>query len=211
MPYWYDAILKSFSQLDVGLHFVFVQSEDDDSLDDLIFEDNLSIVTVDEDRFVERNWNLNRYQHMVNLRNMLLDKVRSIGPDLFLSIDSDIILNPNFYSSTIKHSEWDAVGGKVYLAKSRKEFPSYAKIASNGNLIRPDAEGFFKVDVLMALKLMKPSAYNVDYCLDKRGEDIGWSLSCRNQGLKLFWNGSVSSKHVILPEQIGVFDERVGY
>lgn len=212
MVQWQQSIFDTFKYQDVDLHFVFVQSENDDSLDDLLFEDNLSIVSVEENPFVQRIWNLDRYQHMVYLRNLLLEKVRQIKPDLFLSIDSDILLNKDFYQSVLDGPKnWDAVGGKVYLSKSRKEFPSYANISSSGNLVRPDTEGFFKVDVLMALKLMKPFAYNIDYCLDKRGEDIGWSLSCKKNGLNLYWNGNVTSKHVFLPDKIGVFDARVGY
>lgn len=211
MKDWYSYAEQAADRAGVDPHYVFVQTEGDDSLNDLVFTDNVTIVSVDEPLFQERNWGNERYVHMVNLRNTLLEKVREISPDLFLSLDSDILLNPDFLKDSLSRDGWDAVGGKVYLSKSRKEYPSYAKLSKDGNLIRPDADGFFKTDVLMAVKLMKPQAYFTDYKFDKRGEDIGWSINCRDNGLSLFWNGTVPSKHVFLPEKIGDFDERVGY
>lgn len=212
MAEWYAHAEVAAANAHVDPHYVFVQTLGDDSLDDIMFTDNVTIISVDEPLFQDRTWNEERYLHMVNLRNTLLSKVRDISPDLFLSLDSDVLLNPNFLRSSLSFDGWDAVGGKVYLAKNRKEYPSYARLSkTSGTLVRPDAEGFFKTDVLMAVKLMKPDAYNTDYKYDRRGEDIGWSLNCKDKGLSLFWNGTVSSKHVFLPERIGDFDERVGY
>lgn len=211
MAEWYSHANESARQAKLDPHYVFVQTDGDDSLDDLVFRDNVTIVSVDEPLFQERNWGADRYTHMVNLRNTLLSKVRDISPDLFLSLDSDVLVNPMFLKSSLERDSWDAVGGKVYLSKARKEFLSYAKLSREGALIRPDSDGFFKTDVLMAVKLMRRSAYNTDYKFDKRGEDIGWSLNCKDKGLSLYWNGMFPSKHVFLPEKIGDYDDRVGY
>lgn len=90
--------------------------------------------------------------------------------------------------------------------------PSYAKFKRDGTgLLRQNASAVFKVDVIMAIKLMKPQAYNVDYAADTRGEDIGWSINCRNEGLKLGWDGRVTNKHVMLPELLEPVDKRVGF
>jgi hypothetical protein len=67
------------------------------------------------------------------------------------------------------------------------------------------------VDVIMAMKLMKPSAYWVDYRDHEQGEDVGWSIACQEQHLRLGWDGRVCSKHVMKPEQLDPIDARCGY
>lgn len=179
----------------------------------------------EEPREDKRTWNMDRYEVMARLRNTMLEGVRILQPDYFLSLDSDILLGPGVLPQMIDdldNSEFDAVGSKCYLAPGPRQtgrdgrkpvchVVNYAKLNSNGNLLRKDQEGFFSVDVLMAIKLMSPKAYHIDYSAHRQGEDIGWSNAAKAAGLELGWDGRVVSKHCMKPEELHMVDDRVGW
>lgn len=170
-----------------------------------------------------RTWDADRFTQMVNLRNQLLDVVRSFEPDLFWSLDSDILAAPTSLSSGISalrdHSVWGAVGMKAYLTEvpaegsgnSGRHSPTYATLMPQGGLMRGDSDGCFQTEVIMAAKLMLPTAYHVDYQYSPQGEDIGWSLACRKAGVKLGWDGRVTNKHVMSRDELDRVDPRVGF
>lgn len=144
-----------------------------------------------------REWSLLRYEHMTWLRNQLLAKVRDVGPDLFWSVDSDVLVHPQSLRGALEQLElFDAVGSKCYLSKG-KAAPNYGVWGSEGRMFRRDQSYVLRADVLMAVKLMTPPAYNVDYEVHHRGEDIGWSKACRRAGLRFGWDGRFSSIHVM--------------
>lgn len=158
-----------------------------------------------------REWHADRYRWMVEIRNELLGVVRLVEPRLFLSLDSDILLHPDAIKNMMETIETcDAVGGKAYMTDGRSH-PSWASISRSGGLSRRDADGVFPVQVIMAVKLMSPAAYKIDYKFNDRGEDVGWSLACADAGVKLKWDGRVTNKHVMRPEQLNEVDRRVGF
>lgn len=170
-----------------------------------------------------RFWNLERYEQMANYRNRLLSLVQGTHPDYFLSLDSDILLHPATLMcllETIKadhfvqgvERKFDAVGGKAFLSDSSPNITTYGTLSPNGGgLQRINSDGIFPVQILMAVKLMAPTAYNVNYCSNRFGEDIGWSLNCRDQGLTLGWDGRVTSKHIMDRANLTKVDARVGW
>lgn len=156
-------------------------------------------------------WGEIRFSFMARVRNCLLQNVRNLGPDLFLSLDTDILLHREAISSAQEGiGQFDAVGMKLYMTSFGVECPSYANLI-RGGISRPDFAGLANVQVIMAAKLMTPAAYNVDYCSHHHGEDIGWSLACEEQGVKLGFDGRYVSKHIMKPEQLFRFDERCGW
>jgi hypothetical protein len=160
----------------------------------------------------ERRWNPPRYQQMVELRNQLLGAVRDQSPDLFLSLDSDILLHPDQLKLMIECLDrFGAVGGRCYMTSSGTRFPSWGRLTRDGNLQRSDSDGTFPVDVIMAIKLMTPAAYNIDYVLDIQGEDIGWSRAATRAGVRLGWDGRTIAKHVLAPHLLTPRDPRVGF
>lgn len=167
----------------------------------------------EEDRSEDvRDWNHERFRRMVTLRNRLLERVRQLQPDYFLSLDSDILIHPDALSAMKSHTDrWSAVGGKTHMTHRGTNHPSYATLTRMMGLHRPDSDGVFAVDVIMAIKLMTRQAYSVDYEWARQGEDIGWSKACKAGGLKLGWVGTVTSKHVMRPEDLYVVDPRCGY
>lgn len=176
------------------------------------FEVELTWIGVTDARPTDqRVWNWARYKRMAELRNYLLEEVRKISPDAFLSIDSDILLDFNALVEARDLCSNEAIGMKVYLSEYGLDCPNWAKLGREGTLQRTDANGRFAVDVIMALKLMSPMAYKVDYADDMQGEDTGWSKQARKAGVKLIFDGRVASKHVFAPEYLGQIDQRVGF
>ncbi len=160
--------------------------------------------------YIEHAWTDDRIAWMALLRNVLLRRVRTYEPELFLSLDSDIFLHPDALSylvSTIQ--DYDAVGGKCYMSDGRRA-PSYAMMPQE-TLLRPDSNEVLTVDCIMAMKLMTPKAYAVDYSFHRHGEDIAWSLACKQAGLTLGWDGRVTSKHCMSPSAALRPDERCGF
>jgi hypothetical protein len=214
LPFWFRHVHAAASTAGLDPQFVFVAHPADPSWD-LILQHAPTAIMVEapqpRGRDV-REWNPHRYQQMVNLRNQLLGAVRKRGPDLFLSLDSDILLHPDQLKFMVEALDrFDAIGGRCYMTSSGDRFPSYARLAYAGGLQRIDSDGTFPVDVIMAVKLMTPTAYNVSYEFDLQGEDVGWSRAAARSGVKLGWDGRRIAKHVLAPHLLTPLDPRVGF
>lgn len=180
--------------------------------------DTASIRVIAEDPRVDvRKWNHRRYEHMALIRNELLSLVREKNPELFLSLDSDILLAPTAISSAVEalslHPDAWAVGMKCYMSQTSRVHPSMG-IWSDMNRIRyrrADGDDIASVDIIMAAKLMKPEAYHIDYVFHRNGEDLGWSSEIKSAGGKLIWDGRVTNKHVMGPKFLDVIDKRAGF
>lgn len=216
-----DFATFAVAQVTDDFEFVFLSGKDDPT-NDLIVSSaerlrvGTTIIGTGEDARADvRAWNHDRYEHMADLRNQLLAHVRYEEPDIFLSLDSDMLMHPKQFESMMAHlSDYDAIGGKAYLSSSGRHCPTWGKFkkgTKGGAFTRHDAEYVFRVDVLMAIKAMTPAAYNVDYEATNVGEDIGWSLNAREQKLKLGWDGKFTTKHVMHPDRVDVVDDRCGY
>lgn len=165
-----------------------------------------------------RSWQRQDIEFMVELRNRLLKEVRWLEPDLFWSVDSDILVHPEALKCSLETLQvgrrdrqdlgFDAVASRTYLDRILPINPNYANRTRNDNFYRPDWHGVGGVDVIMALKLMKPDAYFVDYRYHEWGEDIGWSDACRERGLHLAFDGRTYSRHVYGPEFLEREDKR---
>lgn len=214
LPKWFDHVEGACAVAGVEPEFVFVCDRRDPSwacIEILAPEATLvsCVTTAGGD---VRRWGPRRYAEMVVLRNELLGVVRDEKPDAFLSLDSDILVHPMQveYLLNALH-RFDAVGGRCYMTPQGVRFPSYAMLSRSGGLQRRDVEGVFPVDVIMAIKLMGPAAYEVNYRADPQGEDVGWSKACRERGLTLGWDGRLAAKHVMGPHMLDPVDPRVGY
>lgn len=216
LPKWYSHVLVAAREAGVhDLGFVFVVDEAD--VDTIACIEHViklptKIVKVSQQRAAEGHaWNTDRFNEMVFLRNTLLQTVRAIDPDLFLSLDSDILLHPMSIKNMMEGLEkFDAVGGKTYMSPGTFA-PSYAMLGQAGNLVRDNSDGNFPVDCIMAIKLMTQRAYWVDYAYDDKGEDIGWCKAVKKKGYGILWEGRVCSKHVMEKEMLESVDERCGF
>jgi len=229
---WLEHVLAAFAVIDITPHFAFVIGDSRDNTQNIvtsIFREYSGMWTEEREPEGshlapgERKWEAKRYHHMVYLRNRLLDLVRALQPDFFLSIDSDILLHPSsigvlldHMSSGIPHNKErlypNAISSKVYLATEARTV-NYGFFNSHGGVSRQDQEGVFPVDILMALKLMDEKAYQIDYNFHCWGEDIGWSSACKDAGLNLVWDGRdvLASKHIMSLERLTQQDVRIGW
>lgn len=215
-PAWLKHVRAAFAEIGVQPQFVFEYGESQDETWEMINHLSYHYQAVERlDVDHQRHWNMGRFEEMAFIRNTLLRRVRLLKPDFFLSLDSDILIAPgvlpNLLETYLSH-DCAAVGGKLYMQSRYTACPSYAYMVNYAEgLRRPDSEGVILVDVIMAMKLMSPAAYNVDYQADHQGEDVGWSKACHDAGLKLVWDGRIASKHIMRPEMLDEIDERCGY
>lgn len=220
LPRWFEHVEQACEEVGVEPTYVFATDTRDEHTHALIqaFADMNDRMVVfkatheDLERQEKRMWNSDRIRQMVDLRNHLLHTVRHYRPKHFLSLDSDILLSApalaGMYELIGDHA---AVGGKVYLSKAGTRCPSYATLR-HGRMIRPtDIEYVKKVDVIMAVKMMNPCAYDIDYKYHYSGEDIGWCQAVKEAGLTLAFDGRYASKHVWEERFLDVYDRRVGF
>lgn len=217
---WFAFVLQACHLAELEPVFVFaVSPQDRDSrvvLEQAARKHMVLVVDTDEEpRADVRDWGKpSRIAHLAAIRNELLGAVRKIEPEWFLSLDSDVLLHPWWLATVWRaehHLRFDALGGKCYMTRKGDSCPSWAMLGREGGLRRQEAIGCFPVDVIMAIKLMSPAAYAVDYKPHPQGEDIGWAINARAAGLKLGWYGDIASKHVMKPDLLEPVDERVGY
>ena len=223
LPTWFEHVEAAAERAEVTPSYLFITDKSLDPHSVAVIEDeafrrdrDFEVIHFPQgDRPDRRDWPVKgRKETMVALRNLLLARVREIGPDFFLSLDSDILLHPDAISSLMQDAaRFDAIGGKCFMTVTGTNYPSCARVNEHGLLHeREDAEGSaFPMQVIMAIKLMRSTAYNIDYVYHPKGEDVGWSLECEKAGLKLGWDCKVCSKHVMGEQWFGKFDDRCGF
>ncbi len=217
-PYWISCIQsQSVNISDIG--FVFVVSRDDTQTTDMLTSwsnrhpevDVFDLVYADElNHFShvegQRHWTLSKYENMVNLRNLLLNKVREYQPEYFFSLDSDILIsNPSTLELLIAHIKdgADAVSPLMFMTPTGYRFPSVMKWIDNpGEKAHRDFDfplgTYFQSDVIMAAKMMSKNVYNkIDYCIHQQGEDLGWSGNCAKNEFKLYSASYIYAIHVM--------------
>jgi hypothetical protein len=213
---WFDAIEDSCEIAGLSPMYAFVVDRDDPCIE--IIERRArfrAYEVVDPSKGTDaRRWDPQRFSYMVDVRNRLLRLVRAFEPERFLSVDSDILVHRHLVQALVAdldNDDYDAIGGKCYMTATGVKFPSWGRISRQGSLQRYDAASYFPVDVIMAIKLMGPRAYQVDYEFDLQGEDIGWCKACARTGLRLAWDGRIASKHLLSPKMLGRRDVRIGW
>lgn len=217
LPRWHQACSAAAAAAGVGLGYVFVADPDDtDTLETIEQIGRTTPTTVvgvaDGRRQDRRDWGPDRYRHMVGLRNRLLAEVRTLGPELFLSLDSDILVHPQAIANLIESAgRFDVVGGKTYMTPAGVACPSWGFFARSGGIRRNDGTGVFPVEIVMAIKLLTPAAYPVGYAYHSHGEDLGFSRNCAAAGLKLGVDARAPNKHVMNRAMLDRIDPRCGF
>ena len=218
LPHWMRCLInQSVNFKDIG--FVFEVSPDDkETIASLEawkrFDKNIPYfeIKVREDipHFEHENnsrqWNISKYVNMVSLRNSLLQTVRDIQPDYYFSLDSDILLtNPNTIELLIAHikSGADAVNPLMFMTPIGTLYPSVMDWRQDDPSKAYRKEKYqlgtyFQSDVIMAAKMMSKDVYNnISYSVHQQGEDVGWSLACKQQNFKLYCASYIYAPHVM--------------
>lgn len=219
LPAWLVAVENACYEANVIPDYIFVADPRDEPGQSIIqdfcktFNRNCWMIWIEEENVPEKRvWNDERFHRMVYLRNLLLGGVRNLGPELFLSLDSDMLLHPHALKSMLELvGDFDAVGGKAYMTEKGSWCPSFGYITANRGILRYESTDVLRVDAIMAIKLMTPLAYLVDYEFHEQGEDIGWSLACKAEDVTLGWDGRVTNKHVMSEKALNAIDQRCGF
>lgn len=221
MPTWFEYVEEAFKLNGLKTEYVFALDQGD--------EETLACIDAHVDLYDSsysvsflpnatnpgiRNWHQpSRLKQMSDLRNQLLGSVRKADPDYFLSLDSDILINPLSLKTCLNELEagrFDAMASKVFLSKGGGIINA-ANYTRMKGIMRVDVPYVTRVDVIMAYKLMNRRAYSVDYTFNTLGEDIGWSMECKKNGVSLGYSGEIASKHVMAESELLKIDKRCGY
>lgn len=229
MPTWFDHVEAAAEVAGVDPSYVFVVPSGDETIPVLMARAHSyrMVLTDEAEPFEGRGWHLQeRVRHMVGLRNQMLATVREDEPEVFLSLDSDVLLAPAALADLLESlAGYDAVGGGTFMTPPEQgppnlnvrgrgeQFPSCGWVRGQDGLHRRWMEhrGVIPVGVIMAVKAMGPAAYAIDYRFSRDGEDVGWSVAAGQAGLRLGWDNRHPSKHVINPADLDRVDERCGF
>jgi hypothetical protein len=214
---WFDHVIAAVPE-DWNLSFLLAVPQWDKQTLDLVRNFKIAevIITDEPERKDQRNWaDTDSYHHMVDLRNSILRSVRVAKPDLYLSLDSDILIALNAIAEmyeTMKANDANAVGSLTWLDPIDPACTNLGVFTNYGSRFERVREpGMHPVDVLMGIKLIDNLAYNVNYQWDAYGEDFGWAKAMKRAGAKIFCDGRSPSKHIMSPEWLDRVDKRVGW
>lgn len=164
------------------------------------------------------------YRHLAQLRNRILQYVSSSDADFLFSVDSDIMVKPDTLKKLLSHDK-DIVSSLIwngyiknpsnpYLYPNiliRKENNTFthvsnwyvknAPVLTESKLIEIDATGAICL-------ISKEVASNTQYGFHSQGEDIFWSIDCKNKGYKLHCDLSAYCEHLMSEELLEKYIEK---
>lgn len=150
-----------------------------------------------------------RFAYLANVRNRLLRVVALVSPEHYLSLDSDIILEPGALDALRAASRdqrvGDAVGALVDMGGAQRPGHWSWMMLSGHNAWRPPNQAEhpqfphglpFQAGVIMGCKLMSPVAYrNARYADHIDGEDVGWAIQCEAMGIQRWVAPAARGEH----------------
>lgn len=208
LPAWFDGLAAQHCDITVVLNY---GHGSDDTLDVILNEDRFKVILVSSDveHTAERVWNSDRYDVMAQLRNDLLIAVRGLAPDYFLSCDTDMLLPAGALRTLVDTvGPYDGIAPLTFMSAGL-DAPNYL----TEELQRPvvPTGGVSEQYAVFGTVLMRPSLYQVKYARHAWGEDIGWAINAKHAGCRLALNADVKVKHVMHRDQLGRFDQRIGW
>jgi hypothetical protein len=218
LPLWIQSILSQ--SVDISkIGFVFECSENDSETINILetwkkYDSRIPYFNIKtrpdiphhEHEENKRSWTISKYENMVSLRNSILNTVREINPDYYMSLDSDILMtNSSTLELLIAHVNQgaDAASPLMYMTPVGVKYPSvmtWREDEPDKAYRRSDYPigTYFKSDIIMAAKMMSKRVYeNVDYSIHRQGEDVGWSLSCKENGYDLYSASYIYCPHIM--------------
>lgn len=151
--------------------------------------------------------NMARFHELAALRNGLLNMVREVGPDYFLSWDNDILFPKDRLQVMMETAAPDRAVGALMDMGGREDDMAHPSVMEFGQTPAEPAyrkawteyahDRPFKCDVIMAVKLMGKEVYeNTSYRWDMVGEDIGWCHSCEENGYARYLEPRAHGYHI---------------
>jgi hypothetical protein len=164
-----------------------------------------------------RNWNAEKYENMVTLRNNLLERASGMSDkfDYYFSLDSDILLeDPDTITKLVNHceEERDVVSPLMYMTPDSRNYPSgMTWVENNGNRAARvpsnyDVGNIFKIDIVMAAVMMSRKVYpHVRYRWHRQGEDLGFAYNLREVGIQSWAAWDIYCPHIMNTGQLAEY------
>lgn len=208
LPRWLDCLAEQGEELTLVLNY---GPGEDDTLDIIKSETRFPVTIIESDvkHTKNREWNMPRYEVMTRLRNDLLDVVRDLKPDFYLSLDTDMLMPSHCIRTLVETIEpYHGIAPLTFMTQQGTDFPNWLR----EDLTRPSyvPHGVTEMYAVFGTVLMTPALYGVDYAPHRWGEDLGWAANVKKAGLRLAMNADVRVKHVMYQHALNVFDDRVG-
>lgn len=196
-------------------HLKKFQLEHKEEYQDIIIE-KIKNKAVEYNRIVAKNLNFLKghwekvYTNLSNLRNIIVEKMISLDIEYFLSVDSDILLNPDDLINLLNNNK-DIVAGIINndqifnygkdiheVACNILKFNEYGKVSpiknwKDGEVFLVDATGaicLYKIDIFKKYSDLR-------YKYDSQGEDIGFFRTVKEKGIKAYADSRVRPRHIM--------------
>jgi hypothetical protein len=203
------------------MKFIFnIEDRTTDLLIDILMEKhgfpNYRKIYGDHDLSTQRRtWGEPKYRMMANLRNELLEKVETI---YYFSLDSDILLiDPETINKLLKNlenPEIDACSIRIYNSENNRITNTMSWINGSDRAQRIGYSNYdlFPVDITGAAIMMTRKVLDMtlengfpEYKCHPQGEDLGWSLNCRDAHYKLWQDTRIYASHMMSEGQLRYF------
>jgi hypothetical protein len=225
---WFSAVADAVAYTkqvrdDITLEFAFAYTPSEDDTLDVIHEQAellgapVSVVTVTEGTHSkERNWgDHRRLWTLTDLRNVLLNRVAELAPDLYFSLDSDLLIASNVILGLVEdmYGRYDAVAPLTFLARSQSITNAFyydrhvRRRVKVLNALQP-------ADIICAAKMLPEHMVQDEqmrYVFHTAGEDIGFGDRGRELGYTFGIDTALKVKHIMEPEDMDKVDSRVGF
>ena len=215
---WFDCLANQEGLDPSEIHIILNYGPDTDGTLDIIGREiarrrfhRVEVITDAPVGHSERRWwTMERYLMMVRLRNEILLRVREIGPDFYLSCDTDMLLPAHTLRTLFAEiGTYDAIAPLTFMTVQGEGCPN-AFSAPGVRALVPSATT--SQYAIFGVKLMGHAMYSrVDYAAHRHGEDLGWADNAARLGLTMALCPLVRVKHVMAPDLHGLLDPRVGF
>lgn len=221
IPLWMECVAKQTRKPDtmVFLHGGTVMDDTWRALDDEAWKHRLPYPwIIHDDTPPHRREDNDRFLTLARLRNRVLELARWHDADLFLSLDTDIMLeNPNTIEDLcdlVERDDADIVSPLVFLhpLAPRQWKPgervsyayNFAFLPEGANSMQrpnpaelPDVWGkLVRHQIPMGCWVGNRKAINCEYSWNESGEDIGFAISLRDAGVECIADTSLYGWHV---------------
>ena len=205
LPRFIDHI-KKMDTAGIEIKSLFVVNDCIDNSEHLLQQSGFNTLKVDElpSKTESSLRGKYSYQHLANLRNILVEEFLKTDCEYFFSIDTDILVPPNGLKKLINNNK-DICS--MILCNQNGELKKRAHNIMNYDPRRSmyyhifewENDSIIEVDLTGAVYLIhrKVLENGVRYDNNKQGEDVPFCRDARKKGFKVFCDTSIKPIHVM--------------
>lgn len=191
--------LNALEQIDYpNKEFIFLENDSDDDTYSILLEwiqgkGTLYSVQTQVKEWSRGEYAINQYENLANIRNRFIEYVLKTDAEYLLSVDSDIIVQPNILKELLKYADSNTIIGAAISNVPNKlldgKTPGNFMINRNGTIYHPNPyplSGLIDVDVIGAVYLIPRKALEeCRYAPHGQGEDIPFCIQVKVKGFNM--------------------------